>query len=818
MSVYSTTRARLRSCGLVVPRRVELYEPLCGSVQRDGRRAPAGAREVGGQAADAQARTPPHAPVVVVEVAPEAVELRHGVGMVRELREDGADHHHDDEVVDHVAAQGVRLDVLVEVVGPHHDASDLDLLVDPARHDLLVHRLVLPPDEVAVEVHVQVVEGAAARQGDVGVDVVHVEGVRRHGHPAVAQHVGAVAEGVHEEVLGHLEVADVVPAKGPAHGEHRAVVDHVAAAVLHVLVHVVADDEVHALAGLVQLADLAQKGGAGLGVQPVVGVHDLEVGPLGVSQALEDGHAMAAVLLVHGLHDAGVALLPGLCLGQRVVLRGPVVHDDDLDVLGVARTLENGPDAMVHVLGGVVARHAKADRLLLTRLRHQSDLDRDPRLVVGDDLVGELESGDGDAVHVVVAVLGEAAHHVEVDEPARAVAVATVELEVLGLVDDIVRGLAHAGDVAAGVLAHDGRLAREDLAGEVLELRDAGEVLAHGVVDGAHGLELVHVQGLEDHVERAVRQCAEVEAVELVQGTGVDDLAAKGPAADVDHAVRRAEEVPGVDAHVDLDQVVVEHALEHGGVAVGGHALVGRQGEVAVVVAHEDGNAAHDGGVDLVGRLAPLLHRVVQEDVLVDVVRHLGEVGVVLLAQLHDGDLLVHAEGRDELLEEPLSPLLAEGELEGRVVEGDGHEGAMHVGEDLVLVLRPVGEAREELERALVGGVEDVRAVLVHEDARLVPVVVGVARHMAAALEDADLEAAGLGQTARADGTGVSGPHDDGVEGGGVEVVRKACVEVHGRFPSMGGPHVTRALRTNKSSCRPLPAARFLGRFYHAAL
>ena len=49
--------------------------------------------------------------------------------------------------------------------------------------------------------------------------------------------------------------------------------------------------------------------------------------------------------------------------------------------------------------------------------------------------------------------------------------------------------------------------------------------------------------------------------------------------------------------------------------------------EVAVVVAHEDGHAAGDGGVDLVGRLAPLLHRVVQEDVLEDVVGDLDELG-----------------------------------------------------------------------------------------------------------------------------------------------------------------------------------------------
>ena len=80
------------------------------------------------------------------------------------------------------------------------------------------------------------------------------------------------------------------------------------------------------------------------------------------------------------------------------------------------------------------------------------------------------------------------------------------------------------------------------------------------------------------------------------------------------------------------------------------------------------------------------------------------------------------------------------------MVEGHRHERAVDVGEHLVLVVGPLGEAREELVHALVHGVVDVRAVLVDEDARLVDVVVGVARDVVAALDDGDLEAARLGE------------------------------------------------------------------------
>ena len=62
---------------------------------------------------------------------------------------------------------------------------------------------------------------------------------------------------------------------------------------------------------------------------------------------------------------------------------------------------------------------------------------------------------------------------------------------------------------------------------------------------------------------------------------------------------------------------------------------------------------------------------------------------------------------------------------------------------------------------ALVGGVVDVGPVLVDEHARLVIAVVGVARDVVAALEHADLEAARLGEAARADGARVAGADDD---------------------------------------------------------
>ena len=219
--------------------------------------------------------------------------------------------------------------------------------------------------------------------------------------------------------------------------------------------------------------------------------------------------------------------------------------------------------------------------------------------------------------------------------------------------------------------------------------------------------------------------------------------------------------------------------LEQNGVAILGHALIRRLREVAVVIADEHGHAAGHRRIYLVGRLAPLLHRVIEEDVLVDIIRDLLKVRIVLLTELHDGDLLVLTEGINELTIQLFATIFAERELEARVVERNGHKGTVDVGEHLVLVIRPLGKAREELVHALAVGVVDVRTVLVDEDALVVHVVVGVARDVLAALEHRDAKSSALRHTARAYRAGVPGTHHDHVVRIGVEGCRKTVRDLH---------------------------------------
>lgn len=169
---------------------------------------------------------------------------------------------------------------------------------------------------------------------------------------------------MHEQVLAHAEVPDLPPAEDPSLGEGEAVVDDVARPVLDMLVDVVRDDQIDTIPELDEAPQLGEQGLERGGVDPVVGVDVLEVDALGVLERLHDRDPMAPVLLMDGLDDRGMALLPRPCAGKRVILCGPVVHDDDLHVLGEVTALKDRLDAVVHVSRRVVARNRKGDGLL----------------------------------------------------------------------------------------------------------------------------------------------------------------------------------------------------------------------------------------------------------------------------------------------------------------------------------------------------------------------------------------------------------------------------------------------------------------------
>ena len=205
----------------------------------------------------------------------------------------------------HIAAQLLLAFEGIQVLAVDHVAGHPQLLVHPLDHHTLVHALVGPADEVAIQVQIHIIHALDKGQGLVDKDVVHIEGVLGQHHAAVPQHLRAVHHRVHQQVLVGPEVADMRPVEQPVLGEHVGVAHGVAGVVLHVLVDIVADHQVRRGAPGSQRVQLGQHGPEGGLVQPVVAVHYLVIQAGGVADALIHALAVAAVLLMDGLTMVG---------------------------------------------------------------------------------------------------------------------------------------------------------------------------------------------------------------------------------------------------------------------------------------------------------------------------------------------------------------------------------------------------------------------------------------------------------------------------------------------------------------------------------
>ena len=124
------------------------------------------------------------------------------------------------------------------------------------------------------------------------------------------------------------------------------------------LVDVVADHHVQRFLSLGQFLQLGQHPLQGIFVQPVVGVHHLVVHPLGVAQPLVDPFAVAAVGLMDGADDVGVALGIFICDGARFV-HGAVIHQDDLHLIAAG---QQSVRTVAHIGCGIIAGHRKSNQ------------------------------------------------------------------------------------------------------------------------------------------------------------------------------------------------------------------------------------------------------------------------------------------------------------------------------------------------------------------------------------------------------------------------------------------------------------------------
>ena len=241
----------------------------------------------------------------------------------------------------------------------------------------------------------------------------------------------------------------------------------------------------------------------------------------------------------------------------------------------------------------------------------------------------------------------------------------------------------------------------------------------------------------------------------LVDRAGVDDR---------DLALELVGHVEEVGVQPDLDVGVVSHLGEPGGVAVDRQPLVG-VAEPAVLERVADREPGDDVRAQL-GRVGlPLLGRVALDERLVERAadqadRLLLEVGGVL-----GGDLA------GLLLDQRTRLVRGVGLPEELVDQAEVHRQredlALVLAEDPVLVVGEGGEPVDVLPDPLVGGVEEVRAVLVHLDSRGGFLLgVGVAAQVVAPLDHEHLQPQLAGAALRDGEAEEAGADDDEVRCG----------------------------------------------------
>ncbi len=214
-------------------------------------------------------------------------------------------------------------------------------------------------------------------------------------------------------------------------------------------------------------------------------------------------------------------------------------------------------------------------------------------------------------------------------------------------------------------------------AGEVLVFGDAGVILRHRIIHHRNRLELLDIDGAVIETQRTVGQLAIAPVEELVDRTREDQPVVRNLILDL--AV--------VGLQHDLDLGMLDHLLEHPGIAVQRHRLE-RVAEVAVVAVGTRGDTRRHRLVELRGVDAPLLARIAAEELLIELAANGADHHILGgLDLVHDlaalGEELLELLGREvETIEL----------VDGVEVDGDGKKLPVNLRQHTMLIGAPLGE------------------------------------------------------------------------------------------------------------------------------
>ena len=124
---------------------------------------------------------------------------------------------------------------------------DRNLLVNPADHNLLIDRLVLPADKITVEIHIHIIHCLYIWQRVEHKNVIHIKRVFWQFQPAIPQQVCPVDDRVHQNVLPYAEMPYIFPCKDFLLRQRMGIFHNLLALLTLLLIHIVADKHVYGL-------------------------------------------------------------------------------------------------------------------------------------------------------------------------------------------------------------------------------------------------------------------------------------------------------------------------------------------------------------------------------------------------------------------------------------------------------------------------------------------------------------------------------------------------------------------------------------------
>lgn len=222
----------------------------------------------------------------------------------------------------------------VRAVVVQHTVGNFLQLRQGLHNNLGCHGLPCAVEVVLIDVEVEEKDGSGVEDGERRPLGVGVGDALRLAVARLAQEVGAVGEGVHEEEADVPVFQDIVQVVHliiyVGFAPHRVVAHYLAAAICSEL-REMGNDHIGIL-----FAETEQHLVQGLRVEPVVGVQDLDILARSHGQCRIDGGAVVAVGFVYHAHDAGVLRLVLMSHSGGVVLAA-IVDDKHIQRVGVLR-------------------------------------------------------------------------------------------------------------------------------------------------------------------------------------------------------------------------------------------------------------------------------------------------------------------------------------------------------------------------------------------------------------------------------------------------------------------------------------------------